>query len=131
MENDRFGIDSSVENARLRRTATIGSFWGEQRLCLYTLRQGHILDSMQLRNRFEAPTDAIQVPSCLTLDLGDSTFVMEPTATLNTVFSHRNKRRDDTGLYDTRDTDSHIFAYSQFSPSHEFALALCIATAMC
>ena len=131
VENERFGIDSTGGNARATTDGINAALvWAQQQGYAYIrFDKGTYLIQCNWQNRFEAPTDGILVPSGLTLDLGDSTFVMEPNSYPEyTIFGIVNQS-DVTILGGTLigDKDSHVYAPSQLSPSHEFGFGICVS----
>ena len=131
VENERFGIDSTGGNARATTDGINAALvWAQQQGYNYLrFDKGIYLIQCNWRNRYKAPSDGILVPSGLTLDLGDSEFVIEPNSYPEyTIFGIVNQS-DVTILGGTLtgDKDSHVYAPSQLSPSHEFGFGICVS----
>ena len=131
VENDRFGIDSNGGNARATTDGINAALiWAQQQGYSYIrFEEGTYLIQCNWRNRFEAPTDGILVPSGLTLNLGSSAFVIESNSYPEYTIFGIVGQRDVTILGGTLvgDRDSHIYAPSEFSPSHEFGFGICVS----
>ncbi len=131
IENARFGIDNTGANARQTTDGINAALnWAkEQGYNTIKFVKGTYMIQCKWRNRFIAPTDGILVPSDLTLDLGGSTFMMEPNDYPEyTIFGIVNQS-DVTIKNGTLigDLDSHVYKPSQASPTHEFGFGICIS----
>lgn len=131
VENERFGIDSTGGNARATTDGINAALiWAQQQGYAYIrFDKGIYLIQCNWQNRYKAPSDGILVPSGLTLDLGDSEFVIEPNSYPEyTIFGVVNQS-DVTILGGTLagDKDRHVYAPSQSSPSHEFGFGICVS----
>ncbi len=131
IENERFDIDSTGRHARATTDGINAALiWAEQQGFEYIrFDKGVYMIQCNWRNRFHAPTDGILVPSGLTLDLGDSTFMMEPNSYPEyAVFSIVNAS-DVRILGGTLlgDINEHVYAPHPLSPTHEFGFGICIS----
>ena len=131
VENERFDIDSTGRHARATTDGINAALnWAEQQGYEYIrFEKGVYMIQCNWRDRFKAPTDGILVPSGLTLDLGDATFMMEPNSYPEyAVFSIVNAS-DVRILGGTLvgDIDEHVYAPSTASPTHEFGFGICIS----
>ncbi len=131
VENERFGIDNEGGNARATTDGINAALrWAqEQGINFIRFERGTYLIRCEWRNRFKAPTDGILVPSGLTLDLGDSEFVIEPNSYPEYTIFGIVGESDVTILGGTLvgDKDSHTYTPSQYSPSHEFGFGICVS----
>ena len=131
IENTQFGIDSTGANARATTDGINAALkWAkDQGYKTVKFTTGTYMVQCNWRNRYIAPTDGILVPSDLTLDLGDSTFKMEPNSypeyTIFGIVSQSNVTIKNGKL--VGDSDNHVFAYSSDSPTHEFGFGICIS----
>jgi hypothetical protein len=131
VENERFGIDSMGGNARATTDGINAALnWAkEQGYSYIRFPEGTYTIQCNWKNRFQAPTDGILVPSGLTLDLGDSTFAIEPNSDPEyTIFGIVNA--SDVAILGgtlVGDRDAHQYVYSQYSPTHEFGFGICIS----
>ncbi len=131
VENTRFGIDSTGGSARATTDGINEALvWAKaQGYTTVKFDKGTYMVQCNWRNRYIAPTDGILVPSGLTLDLGGSTFKMEPNSYPEyTIFGIVNAN-DVTIKNGTLigDLDNHVFAPSSTSPTHEFGFGVCIS----
>jgi hypothetical protein len=131
VENGRFGIDNTGDNARATTNGINEALaWAkEQGYSNIRFPAGTYSIQCLWRNRFEAPTDGILVPSGLTLDLGDATFAIEPNSDPEyTIFGIVNAS-DVTILGGTLlgDRDAHQYVQSELSPSHEYGFGICVS----
>lgn len=131
IENKRFGIDSTGKNARATTDGINEALnWAiQQGYTTVKFQTGNYMIQCNWRNRYIAPTDGIMVPSGLTLDLGDSTFMMEPNSypeyTIFAIVNQQNVTIKNGTLIG--DLDDHIYAKSDSSPTHEYGFGICIS----
>ncbi len=131
IENARFGISNTNEDARATTDGINAALrWAqEQGITHVRFETGTYLIQCNWRNRYKAPTDGILVPAGLTLDLGDSEFIIETNGYPEyAVFGIVNASNVTIlGGTITGDKDTHIYAPSQDSPSHEFGFGICVS----
>ncbi len=131
VENTRFGIDSSGDNARATTDGINAALrWAkEQDISFIRFEKGTYLIQCVWQNRFKAPTDGILVPSGLTLDLGDSEFMIEPNSYPEYSIFGIVGQSDVTILGGTLvgDKDRHVYGPSRHSPTHEFGFGICVS----
>ncbi len=131
IENGRFGIDNTGANARATTDGINAALkWAkEQGYKSVKFDKGTYMVQCNWRNRYIAPTDGILVPSGLTLDLNGSTFKMEPNSypeyTVFGIVNASNVTIKNGTLIG--DLDSHVYAPSSDSPSHEFGFGIVIS----
>jgi hypothetical protein len=131
VENGRFDIDHTGRNARDTTDGINAAIeWAKEQGYGYVrFEKGVYMIQCNWKNRYTAPTDGILVPSGLTLDLGDSTFIIEPNSYPEyAVFSIVNQS-DVRILGGTLvgDINEHVYAPSPSSPTHEFGFGICIS----
>jgi hypothetical protein len=131
IDNARFGIDSTGQNARATTDGINAALeWAKaQGYKTIEFQEGTYQIQCNWGDRFIAPTDGILVPSDLTLDLGNSTFVIEPNSNPEYVIfgivnqSHVTIKNGTL----TGDRDAHTYAPSEKSPTHEYGFGICIS----
>jgi hypothetical protein len=131
VENARFGIDSTGANARATTDGINAAlFWAkDQGYTTIKFETGTYMVQCNWRDRCIAPTDGILVPSGLTLDLGGSTFKMEPNSYPEYCIFGIVSASDVTIKNGTLigDLDNHVFEPSSKSPTHEYGFGVCIS----
>ncbi len=131
VENDRFDIDGTGGNARATTDGINQALaWAQEQGYTYVrFAKGTYMIQCNWRDRYQAPTDGILVPSGMTLDLGDSIFVIEPNSYPEYAIFAIVNQSDVTILGGTLvgDRDKHIYAPSVASPSHEFGFGICVS----
>jgi len=131
IENERFGIDSSGGNARATTDGINAALlWAkEQGYTHVRFPKGAYTIQCLWRDRFAAPTDGILVPSGLTLDLGDAVFAIEPNSFPEYCIFGIVNASDVTILGGTLagDRETHQYAPSETSPTHEFGFGICVS----
>ncbi len=131
IENARFGIDSTGQNARSTTDGINKALeWAKaQGYSTIHFAEGTYLIQCKWGDRFKAPTDGILVPSDLTLDLSGSTFVMEtnsaPEYAIFGIVNQSNVTIKNGTLIG--DLDGHVYAPSEPSPTHEYGFGICIS----
>jgi hypothetical protein len=131
VQNARFGIDSTGGNARATTDGINAALnWAkEQGYKSIRFEEGTYMIQCNWRNRFLQPTDGIMVPSGLTLDLGTSTFMIEPNNYPEYAIFAVVNVRDVTIKNGTLigDTDTHVYAPSARSSTHEYGFGICVS----
>jgi parallel beta-helix repeat protein len=131
IENERFGINNTGSNARQTTDGinTALNWAKEQGYKTIKFVKGTYMIQCKWRNRYIAPTDGILVPSGLTLDLGNSTFMMEtndyPEYTIFGIVNQTDVTIKNGTLIG--DLDTHVFKPNQASPTHEFGFGIVIS----
>ena len=131
IDNAQFGIDNTGQNPRATTDGINQALEWAKAQGYENIRftDGTYLIQCTWNNRYIAPTDGILVPSGLTLDLGNAVFQMEandyPTYC---IFGVVNKT-DVTILGGTLigDLETHIYAASEDSYTHEWGFGICIS----
>lgn len=131
VENDRFGIDSTGGSARATTDGINAALeWAKGQGYAYVrFPEGTYMIQCNWQDRFSAPTDGILVPSGLTLDLGDATFMMEPNSYPEYCIFGIVNQSDVTIVGGTLigDLGQHVYAPSALSPTHEFGFGICVS----
>lgn len=131
IENTRFGIDSTGKNARATTDGINAALEWAKAQGYKTIKfvTGTYMVQCNWRDRCIAPTDGILVPSGLTLDLGNSTFMMEPNSYPEYTIFGIVDQSDVTIKNGTLigDLDNHVYAPSSKSSSHEYGFGICIS----
>ena len=131
IENARFDIDSTGKNARATTDGINAALEWAKTQGYETIKfsEGTYIIQCNWNDRFVAPTDGILVPSDITLDLGQSTFIMEtnsfPEYAIFGVVNQRNVTIKNGTLIG--DLDEHVYSASESSPTHEYGFGICIS----
>jgi hypothetical protein len=131
IENARFDIDSTGKNARATTDGINAALEWAKTQGYETIKfvEGTYMIQSNWKDRFVAPTDGILVPSDITLDLGQSTFIMEtnsfPEYATFGVVNQRNVTIKNGTLIG--DLDGHVYSPSKNSPTHEYGFGICIS----
>jgi len=131
VENARFGIDSTGNNARATTDGINAALeWAKaEGYTTVAFQPGTYMVQCTWSNRFDAPTDGILVPSGLTLDLAGATFAIEPSSKPQYAIFAVVKQKDVVIKNGTLvgDRDQHTYAPSKDSPTHEYGFGICIS----
>jgi hypothetical protein len=131
VDNTVFGISSDGSHARATTDGINAALaWAkEQGYTTIKFQTGTYMIQCNWKDRYIAPTDGILVPSGLTLDLGDSTFKIEPNSDPEYCIFGIVDASDVTIKNGTLigDRDEHVYAPSKCSPTHEYGFGICIS----
>ncbi len=131
IENARFGIDGTGKDARTTTDGINTALKWAKSEGYKTVKftEGAYLIQCNWQDRFIPPTDGILVPSDLTLDLGNSTFIIEtnsyPEYAIFGIVNQSNVTIKNGTLIGDR--DEHEYAPSPSSPTHEYGFGICIS----